>query len=177
MSHAYASARTANLLGALAVGVTDRIRHETEQLFAQGPSAPAALLALSGPGAGRSIEALRSTVGLTHSGAVRLVDRLVAGGLVERRAGADQRSTALYLTPAGRRAVRRILAHREAVLEGVLAVLTTEERELLARTCERLLGQVTTGAEYQVWVCRLCDREACGRGRGWCPVERIERRG
>jgi DNA-binding MarR family transcriptional regulator len=135
------------------------------------------LVALSGTGAGRSIEALRSTVGLTHSGAVRLVDRLAEGGLVERRAAVDQRSTALYLTPAGRRAVRRILAHREAVLEGVLAPMTTEERELLARTCERLLGRIPFDPEYQVWVCRLCDREACGRGRGWCPVERVERRG
>jgi DNA-binding MarR family transcriptional regulator len=49
-----------------------------------------------------SIDALRSGVGLSHPGAVRLVDRLAARGLVARRASADDgRRVALHLTRAG----------------------------------------------------------------------------
>ena len=55
---------------------------------AQGATSPA-LSALHGLTGGQSIDALRRVVGLTHSGAVRLVDRLVAAGPAERRAGAD----------------------------------------------------------------------------------------
>jgi MarR family transcriptional regulator, organic hydroperoxide resistance regulator len=47
----------------------------------------------------------------------RLVDRLVEGGLVERRAaGDDRRRVELSLTPRGRRLEKRILAAREGVL-------------------------------------------------------------
>ena len=53
---------------------------------------------------------LRNVLGLTPSGAVRLVDRLAADGYVERRAGADGRSLALRLTPAGSRVARRVLS-------------------------------------------------------------------
>ena len=52
-----------------------------------GPSAPAALNALEGYLGGEPIDTLRQVLGLTHSGAVRLVDRLVAEGLAERRPG------------------------------------------------------------------------------------------
>ena len=165
MSHAH----EANALGALALEVARRVQAAGEAASPHGASVPAALAALHGLTGGQSIDALRRVVGLTHSGAVRLVDRLAAAGLVERRVGADGRAVALQLTPEGRRAARRVLARREAALEGVLAPLTAQERTTLATLHERLLATLTAGQQERRRVCRLCDVEACGRD---CPTKK-----
>jgi MarR family transcriptional repressor of emrRAB len=174
MSHAYV--RDANLVGALAVGLADKIATATERAGRAGPSGSAALVALHGASGGVSIDGLRRIVGLTHSGAVRLVDRLAGAGLVERRAGADQRSVALRLTPEGRRAARRVLASREAVVEAALAGLPAEDRATLVRIVEHLLPNLVDEPADELRVCRLCDSDACGRPRGNCPVERVRQR-
>ena len=93
------SRRDANLLGALGLLLADRLAEAVAP--AGGASAAEALVTLHARGGGRSIDALARVVGLSHSGTVRLADRLVSAGLAERRRGADQRSTALRLTPAG----------------------------------------------------------------------------
>jgi DNA-binding MarR family transcriptional regulator len=167
MSHAHV-VREANLVGALGLAVADRIAEAADPGL--GGSVAQALVTLLGPQAGGTIDALARVTGLTHSGAVRLVDRMAGAGLVERRMGADQRSAALYLTPAGRRAARRVLARREAAVQSILALLDRADRAALAQLAERLLAELgaVEGAERRL--CRLCDREACGRARGKCPV-------
>jgi len=161
MSHAY----EANLLGALGVAVGERIA----RAGAAGTTA-AALIALSGPGAGMTIEGLARRVGLSHSGAVRLVDRLAAGGMVQRSRGSDQRTAALALTPEGYRNVRRILARRQFELESLLSVLAEEEQQELVRSVELLLRRLGQGAEEKERICRFCDHDVCGHARGDCPV-------
>jgi MarR family transcriptional regulator, negative regulator of the multidrug operon emrRAB len=170
MSHAYI--RDANVVGALALGIADRIQAAGERAGGHGASGPAALVALHGVAGGVSIDGLRRIVGLTHSGAVRLVDRLAAAGLVERRGGADQRSVALRLTAEGRRAARRVLAQREATVEAALAGLPAADRAALVRVAERVLPQLVEAPGEERRVCRLCDMEACGRPRGECPMQR-----
>jgi len=167
MSHAHV-VREANLLGALGLAVADRIAEAAEP-GANG-SAAQALVALVGPQAGGTIDALARITGLTHSGAVRLVDRMAAAGLLERRMGADQRSAAVFLTPAGRRAARRVLMRRESAVQSILAPLDRGEREALARLAARMLGELAAAEGSDRRLCRLCDREACGRPRGRCPV-------
>jgi MarR family transcriptional regulator, negative regulator of the multidrug operon emrRAB len=101
---------------------------------------------------------------------MRLVDRLERDGLVERRRRADQRSAALALTPAGRRGARRILARREAEMHSLLALLTDDQQAALTAAAERILAELGADAEAEPRVCRLCDRDACGRSRGLCPA-------
>ena len=101
---AHTNAREANLLGTLSLAVAGRV--EAAVASPLGPSAPAALAALEGYLGGEPIDALAQTLGLTHSGAVRLVDRLCEAGLAERRRGGDARTVAVALTPAGRGAAR-----------------------------------------------------------------------
>jgi MarR family transcriptional repressor of emrRAB len=167
MTHAH----EVNALGALALEVARRVQEAGEAASPHGASVRAALTALHGLTGGQSIDALRRVIGLTHSGAVRLVDRLAAAGLAERRVGADGRAVALQLTPEGRRAARRVLARREAAIETVLASLSARERADLARLHERLLAALTDGRQERRRVCRLCDVDACGRD---CPT-RAER--
>jgi hypothetical protein len=98
---------------------------------------------------------------------VRLVDRLAADGLVERRRGSDQRSAALHLTPEGRREARRVLADRAVLMHSVLTLLTSDQQAGIVAGAEAVLSQLAAGEGR---VCRLCDLEACGRARGRCPV-------
>ena len=166
MSHAY-NPRTANLLGALGLAVADRLA---------GDSAAEALVALYGTRAGSTIDAVAAVTGLTHSGTVRLVDRLAAAGMVERRRGADQRSVALYLTPPGRREARAVLARREAAMHSLLALLTDDQRSVLTAVAAALLGELGAEPDAERRLCRLCDLESCGRSRGDCPVSARRRR-
>jgi DNA-binding MarR family transcriptional regulator len=165
------AAHEANVLGTLSLAVTSRISEAAERSAALGASAPAALVALDGYLTGQPIDALRRVLGLTHSGTVRLVDRLVAAGLVERRVRkTDGRAVPLGLTPAGRRVARRVLQSREAELEEILSVLTAEERETLSVLHDRLLGGMIGSREDARRTCRMCDPVGCGHPEGRCPV-------
>ena len=170
MTHTHA--RQANLFGTLALAVTGRVEDALAAVSPSGPSAPAALSALEGYLGGEPIDALARVLGLTHSGAVRLVDRLAAERLVERRRGADGRAVAVTLTAAGRRAAAAIRAAREAALAEALAVLDAGERQALTELNEKLLAGLTSDRASARRICRLCDSEACGHERGTCPVTR-----
>jgi DNA-binding MarR family transcriptional regulator len=78
-------------------------------------SAAAALVHLA-QYAGEAIEPLRPPLALSHSGRVRLVDRLVDAGQLERREAGDARGVALHLTRKGRAAAADGLRRREEVL-------------------------------------------------------------
>ena len=159
--------RTANLLGALVTALQDELSTATERAAAHGAAFPAALVSIHW-GPGLSIEALRRILGLTHSGTVRLLDRLEADGAVARNTGRDGRTVALTLTAAGRSQVRAILGSREQVLSDALALLTRGEQGQLRQLLEKLLGGLTRDRDHSDHICRLCDEESCPDER--CPV-------
>jgi MarR family transcriptional repressor of emrRAB len=161
---------TLNAFGALSLAVADRMQDAMASVAGHGASGPAALVALDGVAGGGSIDALRRLLGITHSGTVRLVDRLAAAQLVERRVGADARSVAIHLTPQGRRTARRVLAAREAALEQVLSALSPAQREQLGSLLSAMLQGFEATPETARRICRLCDGERCGHTRGTCPV-------
>jgi MarR family transcriptional repressor of emrRAB len=165
----------ANVLGAFGLALADRLAAAAEP--AGGASAAEALVALAGTAAGGSIDALARIVGLSHSGTVRLVDRLERDGLLERRRGADQRSAALVLTPAGRRLAGRVATRRNAEMHSVAALLTAGEQEALMRAAERVMHELGVPPDADRRLCRLCDLDACQRGRGRCPVMAGRRQG
>lgn len=170
----------ANVLGALSLVVADRMNASVEAIAALGPSAPAALAALHEFLDGGSVTQLSSVLGLTHSGTVRLVDRLVAVGLVERVAAQDGRAVAVVLTRSGRRMALRIAQARDRSLTSALSALTSDEIENLAAALDTMLTAITiarveersarSADRPQPWLCRLCDFAACGRSEGNCPV-------
>ncbi len=180
MPHTFA--RTANLLGACGLGVADDLHAAAAgALGGAGPSLAGAVVTLANFGGAASLEALTVALGVTHSGAVRLADRLEADDLAAReRRDDDRRAKVLRLTPAGRRAARRLRADREAVLEAWLAPLTPDEQDTLADLASRLLAGRTEGRRSALRTCRLCDADACGHPED-CPVtlaaDRAEARG
>jgi MarR family transcriptional repressor of emrRAB len=160
------SARAANLLGAHALVVADRMREAAGMEL----SSAAVLTALETFAGGASIDALRRVLGLSHSGGVRIVKRLEAEGLVAREPDpADRRAVRLHLTGDGRREARRLLAARQAALTPLLAGLGERESAALERLLERLLAHATGSGEDANRICRLCDPGVCGHPAR-CPV-------
>jgi MarR family transcriptional regulator, negative regulator of the multidrug operon emrRAB len=162
------SPRLENLLGALAVALSDAITAAVETTTGHAGAMSAALAVLAQePGLG--IEQLRIPLGRTQSATVRVVDQLAAEGYAERRPGRDQRSVAVLLTPKGREAAARVLASRERALSDALAGLSPGERKALTSTLEKVLADMTSGRAHAEQICRLCDVAACPDRA--CPVE------
>ncbi len=164
--------RTGNLLGALALVGAERVGGSTGAASGRPVTDTAALVALTTALGGVSQDALGRVVGLTQSGSVRLVDRLVAAGLAERRPGEDRRTHAVEVTPAGAELARAAIAARRSSLDAVLDPLDDGERRQLAGLLEKLLAGVTGSRADAHRICRLCDPPACGHDSGRCPVTR-----
>jgi MarR family transcriptional repressor of emrRAB len=162
-----------NRIGAMVVALGDRLREATEDAARMPASFPAALAALRMWAGGRPLDVLADGLRLSHSRAVRVVDRLEEEGLARREPDpGDRRAVRVELTPAGRRAADRVLAARAAVLDDALAGLTNAERRALGELAERVLGGVTESRRAARGICRLCDADACGHATGRCPVTR-----
>ena len=162
------SRRLENLLGALAVGLSDAITSAVEATTGHAGAMGAALATLAQePGLG--IEQLRVPLGRTQSATVRVVDQLVAEGYAERRPGQDQRCVAVFLTATGAEAASRVLASREQVLSDAVSPLTAGERSALTGALDKVLARITSDRAHADLICRLCDLAACPQDV--CPVD------
>lgn len=157
--------RAANLLGALALAVVDRVEVAAREVLDHGGETPAALVVI-GYGAGLSNDALRRILGLSHPGAVRLVDKLVTEGLVERGAGRDARQVALHLTRRGKQYRSQLLAGRLGAIERVLGSLDHSEQQALSDLLHKVLARMDTSEMQRFTICRMCDDRVCDD----CPL-------
>ncbi len=162
--------RQANLLGAFAGVLTDMTTAEMTAASGLAASDMSALSALRHFLRKPTIDQLHQVLGLTPSGAVRLVDRLARHGLVTRGPGADRRERSVTLTARGRRVADRITAARASALGGSLADLNPAQRETLHELISQIMVTVVTAKSGGAWICRLCDLRACGRAEGLCPA-------
>ncbi len=171
--HRTSSRREANLLAVLALELAARMAEAAGRVSSMSAEGPGAIAALSlFPGC--TVEELRRILALSQPGTVRLVDRLQAAGLVERRAGRDGRSLALVPTDAGNSAAAGILDARLAVAADVLSPLDDDELRALVLLLERLVGGLAGDHAAARRVCRLCDVEACGHPER-CPITKALR--
>lgn len=160
--------RTENLLGALALLVTDEMDALNTLPALAGPTARALLNAI-GQYPDASIELLRDAVALSHPAAVRAVAGLAGAGLVEKRAGLDKRSVALALTGAGRREVKRLQSARENLLTRIVGHLDSAERKALENLLIKMLWHETRDPAHAMQLCRFCDEGPCLEAG--CPIE------
>jgi MarR family transcriptional regulator, negative regulator of the multidrug operon emrRAB len=157
--------RSANLLGAIGLAVADRIEQVARTILGHAGETPAAL-AVIGYGLGPSNDQLRRILRLSHPGAVRLVDRLVADGLVERRAGRDRRAIALHLTNRGAALREELMQSRLAAIRPLLEPLSPAEQTALGDLLHKLLAGMETIDLDRCTICRLCDGRVCTD----CPI-------
>jgi DNA-binding MarR family transcriptional regulator len=157
--------RTANLLGVVGLAIAGRIEAAARQILGHAGETPAAVVVI-GYGLGPSNDELRRILGLSHPGSVRLVDRLVADGLVERRQGRDKRAIALFLTERGEILRDELLLGRLATIRPLLAPLSGADQEALASLLHKILAAMDTTDLERCHLCRLCDDRVCTD----CPI-------
>ena len=161
--------RLENLFGAMSLALVDKMEKAFVDETGLGPSATAALVQI-GTEPGLTIETLRRMIALSHSATVRLVDQLVASGLVLRGGGVegDKRARSLQLTENGRRLFDRSLSARRAVIHRAFGVLNPDEAAEFGRLIEKLLPALVDLGDDQDVVCRVCDQDVCDQDR--CPI-------
>ena len=167
-----ADQRTANLLGALAVVLGDRIEAAVREVGGLSARDAAALITLRNYAEREPLGVLERALGLSQPGAVRLADRLAERGLVQRRRdGPDRREVRLSLTSEGRTAADAALRERAGALEALLDRLGHAGRRAIEPVLEELLAAATASRADARTTCRLCDAVACGHPAR-CPVTR-----
>jgi len=157
--------RNRKFAGALSLAVMDRIEQGAREVVGRGGETPAALVVI-GYGQGMTNDKLRRILGLSHSGTVRLVDRLVSDRLVERRPGKDGREVALYLTATGTAARNDLMQSRIAAVASLLDVLSPSEAKQLGTLIRELLARQDTSEMDRFTICRMCDDRVCTK----CPL-------
>jgi len=159
---------TANILGALAVLIQDRVEGTWQSSLDLSPMAAAALVQIEGE-PGCSIELVAGRIGLTHSATVRVIDKLAERGLVEKdRARKDARAQSLKLSKAGKRIAQQLHEARNQVTDDLLAGLAPAQRTALEQAIRAILHRcVEPGREADV-TCRVCDDRRCSPEI--CPI-------
>lgn len=80
-----------------------------------------------------NLSRLADELSVNVSTAMRMVDRLVAAGLVSRTENPkSRREVVLCLTPGGEKLVAEVLAHRRSEIGRLLALMPDESRQALA---------------------------------------------
>jgi MarR family transcriptional regulator, negative regulator of the multidrug operon emrRAB len=165
------SAPIANRLGALALALSDAVREATEEATGMAGGIPAALVSLREWADGASVDVLADAMHLSHSRAVRVVDRLEEAGLATREADpSDGRRALVRLKPAGRRLADQALEARSRVLLSAVSRLSATQLNDLEQVLAAVLDVTTVDERAAIRTCRLCDVHACGHYRGACPV-------
>jgi DNA-binding MarR family transcriptional regulator len=110
-------------------------------------------------------------MGVTVSTTSRLVDRLVAAGLVRRVAAADGdgRKVGLALTRSGGARARALMRARERAIGQALEELSPAQTAQLGELADQVLAAAAREHPAPGRLCRYCDEQACDLSR--CPVE------
>lgn len=161
--------RAANILGAFALALTDKVSAAVKTAGLSNDTASAAVVQI-GFEPGISIERLRNCLALSHSATVRLIDSLQAENLVsrERNAAVDSRVAVLKLTPKGKAQMRATLAARAEITEPIVQRLSAAEMSALLAILDKALPCIVEEGSDSDVVCRLCDLDSCPQDR--CPV-------
>lgn len=156
----------ANLIAAFALAVVDDLSAAVGSLVPSG--IPSSAIALIGHAPWITVAELAGALGLSHSATVRLVDRMSAVNLVERRRSkTDARAVLLSLTETGHDLAEQISASRLRSVEPLLSNLSQKERRTFANLTKKALEGSPRDGNHAVRICRLCEPIVCEN----CPVE------
>jgi DNA-binding MarR family transcriptional regulator len=153
--------QTANILGALALLIQDRVQTRWQEELGLSPMAAATLIQVEWE-SGCSIELAARYIGLSHSATVRIVDKLVEAGLVSKdRTDKDARVQSLKLTRAGKRIEQQLHAARNKVTDELLSLLPPQQVDALGSSIGTILRGAVTDPVESYTTCRVCDENRC----------------
>ncbi|SHN46494.1 MarR family winged helix-turn-helix transcriptional regulator [Cryptosporangium aurantiacum] len=156
---------TGNVVVAFALTVHDRVRAAAQD--AGLDPRELAALTLVAEHDGCSVDWLRTRVGLTQSGTVRLVDRLAGRNLL-RRGRSTGRGVPLHVNPEGAAVLASWERVRDATVDSLLSGLTPEQRASFVDAVAALLTADPRRRPEADATCRTCTWAACGQN---CPVD------
>ena len=97
---------------------------------------------------GLSMQQLADNIMMSTSGLTRLVDRMIDGGLLQRKRARDRRIVHVFLTDAGREKLEVVLPHhQQRVQQYFLQHLSEEEMDAIQHMSDRIL-QYFKGDEH-----------------------------
>ncbi len=158
-----------NVITAWAVSLHDQLAVAAEELGVGLRDVSALILVASHPEV--PVDWLRSRIGLSQPGTVRLVDRLSSAGLV-RRSAREGRTVHLAVTASGQDLLRRWINQRDRAVQGLTGDLTAEQQAELTELMAQALSAPDRPRAEADQTCRTCDWPACGDD---CPVDRSVR--
>jgi DNA-binding MarR family transcriptional regulator len=152
--------KLATMFAAISQAVVDRMSERTGALLKMDGQEPAALIII-GSEPGLTAERLRTVLAMSHSGCLRLVERLMLAGYVHRNDGRNGREKAIHLTDQGERMRAELLLARQLAAWELLSNLDAAERNAISTFMLRLLDRMEPEGLGKDGLCRLCDRLAC----------------
>ncbi|UJF18449.1 winged helix DNA-binding protein [Vibrio sp. SS-MA-C1-2] len=159
-----------NLIGTFSTNVDSQIRENIDSLNSHGINHESALVTIYNH-PDDNINTLSKVLGLTHSGTVRLINKLEGlGYLLRVKSQNDGRNMTLQLTDTGRSRAVQVLSKRDEVTKAVIDMLDDEQKSSLTSILESVLEKMTNNTEEARRTCRLCNEGVC-RNAG-CPVEK-----
>jgi DNA-binding MarR family transcriptional regulator len=124
---------------------------------------------------GIRLDELAAILDMSHSGTVRVADRLVKRGLILRAAHpSDARAVGLSVTERGQAIADTVQRQRLRVLERLVTTLPKRAQTRLASTIEELLRILADEPAAADRICRLCEERICTLSL--CPTEDWVRR-
>jgi DNA-binding MarR family transcriptional regulator len=113
---------------------------------------------------------LSNVLELSHSAAVRVVDRLEADGLLERQAKDNKKQVGLRISQKGIIISDEILSLRGNVVAKILSSLESQQLDNLADSARTVIASHVDHELDAYKTCALCDEEGCGVN---CPTAAV----
>ena len=150
----------ATKFAAIAQAAVNQMDRRTAELLKMDGQAAVALIVI-GSKPGQPIERLRQALEMSHSGCVRLVERLMLAGYAERHVGRNKREAAIHLTAVGEQMRSDLLAARREGAWAVFSNLDNAERNVVRGYLARMLDRMAPDGNGAEGVCRLCEVAVC----------------
>jgi len=148
-----------NKLGAVALALVDKMIEGVDDL---APTAVAALISIRGREP-LTIGDIAALSGLTHSAAVRLVDRLEKDWLVRRKRRVG-REVLVEMTARGKRRAQQLQEARSSAILGFIETLDADDRRDLDRLAMKLVAAQAAAGVPVERLCRMCKPQDCDCG-------------
>lgn len=160
------------LLGTLSILIADRVATSFREHGVSLTEAATLLCIHEHPRV--NIGHVAQTADISHSAAVRSVDRLVERKLVDRWVSpADQRAVELACTASGKALSRKLFLARREAASASMERLNFEEREVFTKFVDLMLEGIAERRSEAWRLCRFCDRSICPIPA--CPIGRCVR--
>lgn len=160
-----------NLVGSLALKIHDLQMDAAVDVSGISPTDCACLVSVAHQDTAQSIVDIAAICNLSHSAAVRLVERLEKKGYIcKTTTKFDRRKVHVELTEDGYEMRDKILKARRSAIEPIVSKFSRSDWKVIEWAAGFILADLTESRLESEQICRLCDAAACGNDN--CPVEK-----